>query len=295
MSDNIFSFRFLVFLFIIWGLFFGCADSDSYRNTSSEAPSGTSAEVSETAGGSATSGADSELTTPPQVEEEISESTYTLPTWPLEAKKEKGKAYPWDEGPSDPDFAAFRKHFYQVVKEKKVDELLAMTFDTIHFSYGDDASKENFIRAYGLDTNPEVSNLWTELVQVLELGGAFYTYPGSKNRQFFAPFVYNLDQLQDPFTSGVIIGENVRLRDGPNLDSKIIGSLSWDIYEMDLNKNWVPDTINGVANGWKFLETVGGEQGYVFGQFAREPVDYRVGFAEYEPGKWRMDFFIAGD
>jgi hypothetical protein len=283
-------FYYCISIVLTLSLFFGCADAPS-----AETQSGVMTDQKESAGGSATSGAESAETDASQGDQVIRESNFTLPSWPAKAKVENGKAYPWDEGPGDPSFAAFRDRLYKAILEKDVKQLLAMTFDTIHFSYGENAGKANFIKAYELDKNPESSILWEELAEVLELGGAFYSYPSDPNRHFAAPFVYNLDLLEDPYTTGVIIGENVRLRKGPSLNSDIVGSLTWDIFESKLQTQWKQDTIGGEADVWQHLKTKNGKEGYVFGQFVRLPVDYRAGFREYAPGKWHMDFFIAGD
>lgn len=283
--------NYLVFLFLFsLGLFFGCADA-----TNADSKPGAPQEDTELSGDAATSGAASETDDPTKEDQQLSESKYTLPKWPLKSKVENGKAYPWDEGPTDPIFNAFRDRLYKAVKEKDVDYLLSVTFDTIHFSFGEMASKDAFIKSFELDTKPETSRLWPELATVLELGGSFYTDYRTSYQNFSAPFVNNLTVLDDAYTSGVIIGEKVRLREGPGLNSKIKGSLSWDIYEHIEQSNWVQDTINGEVASWIHLKTENGEEGYVFGKFARFPVDYRVGFRQYEKGKWRMESFIAGD
>lgn len=225
--------------------------------------------------------------------QKTSRTQYQIPPWPVKAKEVKGKQYPYDEGQTNEGFVAFRNRLYQAVREKDATFLLSITSEDIFFSFGEDAGKANFIDYWKLTTAPETSDIWKELALCLELGGGFDNY--NNKTRFTAPYLFLLDVFDDPFTEGVIVGDNVRLRNGQGLDSKIVGSLSWDHVTFSFDNDAKMDTIGGVADYWMNVKTLSGESGYVFGKYARSPIDYRVAFIELADGSWQMEYFAAGD
>ena len=115
------------------------------------------------------------------------ENKYQLPDWPIKAKDEKGKVYPYDEGKKDTSFVAFRQRLYQATIEKDLDFLLSITSDNIKYSFGDADGKEGFLMSTGLKDDPVNSMIWKELALCLELGGGFFDNPDYF--AFYAPFV----------------------------------------------------------------------------------------------------------
>lgn len=220
--------------------------------------------------------------------------TYLLPEWPLKAKTAKGKAYPFDEGPNDPGFVEFRQRLYQALKEKDASFLQSILAEDIRWNFGDedDNGKASFIKDWALDTAPDESRIWKALALCLELGGKWDAI--GANKRFVAPYVFSLDFISDPFQEGVIIGDNVRLRDAPGTDSNIIGGLSWDHYSV-LETSDTQEEIGGESHYWVKLKTMKGEEGYVYGKYTRSPIDFRAFFAKNAAGKWLLTLFIAGD
>ncbi len=221
-----------------------------------------------------------------------SSKNYPLPNWPLTPENTKGKLFPYDEALNDKSLIAFRQAIYNAVKEKDIDFLLSKVPDNISYSFGDDDGKKGFIRKWNLDNNPEFTGLWEELGKCLELGGAFYD--GDKNA-FFAPYVFLSEEL-DPFENGVVIGDNVRLREATGSSSKVVGSLSWDKFTLvEYEGDYEVEEINGESFPWIPVKTDNGEQGFVFAKYLRTPGDYRAGFSKNKAGDWMMHVFIVGD
>ncbi len=214
-----------------------------------------------------------------------------LPVWPEKAKKAKGKRYPFDEGKKDAEFVSFREKLFQAVLKKDTGFLSSIIHDNIKFSFGVENGKEEFLKAWKLDSNPSQSGFWKELETVLQLGGGFAEY---RKIGFYAPYIFVLEDIEDPFEEAIIIGERVRLRDQPSGKSKITGSLSWDLVNLVQHDEYVEETIGGETYPWIKVKTNSGETGFVFGKYVRSPIDFRAGFAKYD-GKWMMDLFIAGD
>ena len=165
-----------------------------------------------------------------------------------------------------------------------------MLTSNVQFSVAEMGSKEGLIEIWELNSNPQSSGIWKELRRCLELGGGFGQSSG-----FFAPYLFVSEGLGDPYESGVIVGENVRLRDQPSTKGKILASLSWDLVEVQYTDNAVQETIDGETEYWVPINTANGEKGYVFGKYLRTAVDYRIGFQKTEKGAWQISSFVAGD
>ncbi|MFT5766030.1 MAG: hypothetical protein ACI8X3_003468, partial [Saprospiraceae bacterium] len=193
----------------------------------------------------------------------------------------------------DAGFVKFRQRFYNAVNEKDITFLLTIISDSIFFSYGGEAGRAAFIKSWNLDSNPDESGIWKELSLCLELGGKFNNY--DNQIRFVAPYVHMVETFEDPFEEGVIIGDNVRLRDRPGANAKIIGALSWDHFTAIMQRNPVEEEINGETYNWVHIKTLNGKQGYVYGKYTRFPIDYRVGFTKQQGDQWQMEYFIAGD
>lgn len=214
-----------------------------------------------------------------------------LPAWPLIAKKSPGKRFPFDQASKDPSFVVFREKLFQAAIEKDLDFLSSIVHDDIKFSFGAEHGKADFLKTWKLDSAPENSDFWSELEEVLMLGGGFSEF---SKRGFYAPYVFVLEDIDDPYSQAVIIGENVRLRDQASSKGKIIGSLGWDLVEIIYEDELPEETINGETHFWQKVKTAQGQTGFVYGKYTRLPIDYRAGFSQYD-GKWMMDLFVAGD
>ena len=214
-----------------------------------------------------------------------------LPEWPSQAKSEQSKRYPFDEGTNNPDFATFREKLYEATIQKDIKFLSEIIHLDIKFSFGAENGKTDFLKSWQLDKKPNESMFWKELETILSLGGAFWDE--TKN-SFCAPYVFMLDDIDDPYNQAVIVGEKVRLREQPNSNAKITSSLSWDLVEFVDQEDFVEETINGETHPWKKIKTSTNQVGYVFAKYIRSPIDFRAGFSNKE-GQWMMDLFIAGD
>ncbi len=272
------------FISILLFTFFACKDSKTPEVKKE-------AKITEPAIGSETNTSGETTTTTPNPTATI--KNYEIPQWPEKLKEGKGKLYPFDEAPKDANFLKFRQQLYNIVRAKNVNRFLAFVPEKLHFSFGEDTKKESFIKYWKLDTAPNDSDMWKEFAMCLELGGSFSSYQNKK--RYGAPYVYMLEVFEDVFFEGVVIGDNVRLREKPSSDAKIVGSLSWDHVKIENEDNATKETINGEENYWLKLKTLKGEKGYAYGKYVRTPIDYRIGFIEEEPGKWMIEFFIAGD
>ena len=241
--------------------------------------------------------ADNELSQKDSIEEQHpiakpSQSDHQkLPTWPLKPKIIEGKRLPYDEGPKDNSFVSFREDLYDAILEKDIIFLQSILHDDIKFSFGSENGKEDFLKTWNLSEAPENSNFWAEMEAILRLGGAFYD---KNNNSFYAPYLFMLEDIDDPFTQSIVVGEKVRLRDKASSSGKIITLLNWDLVEFVHQEEQFEETIGGEKHFWQKVKTENDATGFVYGKYVRSPIDFRAGFTKYDE-QWMMSLFIAGD
>jgi len=200
------------------------------------------------------------------------------------AMAKERKLYPVDEGKKDASFNAFRERLLKAARERDKKFLLSVIDPQIKWSFGDDHGIKGFRKHWKIDAGD--SELWSELIEVLSLGGTFYKSEGRKG--FWAPYTFSSfpDDL-DAFEYAAITGKDVRVRARPNASAQIVATLSYDLVKADFSGK-------GGAIEWAKVTTPGGKGGYVLKKFVRSPVDYRAHFENIK-GKWLMTVFIAGD
>lgn len=202
------------------------------------------------------------------------------------------QVFPVDEGKKDASFVAFRDKFIEAVKKRDVKFLLAVLDRDIKGSFGGDSGIADFKKLWKLDS-PN-SRLWDELLTVLTNGGTFSKREGLKNKEFCAPYSFTVfPEDLDGFEYQMIFGSDVNLRDRPDLKSKTVARLSYNVVKVDY-ENSVADKNREGEYTWLKIKTLGGKTGFVSADFVRSPIDYRGCFEKIN-GKWTMTFFLAGD
>lgn len=207
----------------------------------------------------------------------------------VSAQKER-LVLPIDEGKTDASFKTFREKLIEAVKKRDVKYVLGILDPAILNSFGGDGGIKEFKEMWKIDS--PASELWDELLIVLTNGGSFFKEEG--NNLFCAPYSFKQfpDDL-DAFEYQMIFDNNVNLRARPDLKTKTIAQLSYNVVKVDYensvaNKNKEGEYI------WLKVETLGGKKGFVSAKFVRSPIDYRACF-EKKNGKWKMTTFVAGD
>lgn len=203
------------------------------------------------------------------------------------------KLYPVDEAAKDRSFKVFRDRLLAAARKHDKKFIMSILDPNIQSSFGGDSGVKDFKEMWKID-EPS-SQFWSELIAVLELGGAFQTIEGHK--EFVAPYVTSQwpdnQDIGDEFEYVAVIGTNVRLRSVPGLDAPVVTSLSYDIVKL---VNMPPPTDANHKDGfnWVKIMTGNGKQGFIADKYVRSPVAYRAYFRKIK-GSWRMTVFIAGD
>lgn len=197
---------------------------------------------------------------------------------------------PVDEAAEDSSFKTFRDSLLKAVKTKNKAQLIAALDKNIKVSFGAEEGVEDFKKFWKI--NSPTSEVWNVLLSVLENGGSFVEK--GANKTFCAPYLFTKfpDDL-DAFQNQAIFGTNVNLREKPNLSSKVVTKLSYNVVTVDF-ENSVTSTTDAYQYIWAKVNTLGGKTGYVGAKFVRSPIDYRACFQKVS-GRWKMTAFVAGD
>lgn len=199
------------------------------------------------------------------------------------------KLYPVDEAQKDPSFYAFRSRLIQAVDCHDVSYIISILSDDVRGSFGSGPGVEGFKIEWRLESPDTI--FWETLKDVLTHGGAFQTFDGKD--VFVAPYVSSsFPQDFDSYEYAAIVGKNVKLRERPNLKSRVIKLLSYDIVKVT---NWqaVKDK-NENDYQWIAVELLSGEKGYVAEAYIGSPLGYRAWFKKIS-GRWLLIYFVSGD
>ncbi len=197
---------------------------------------------------------------------------------------QSAKLLPVDEAAKDPSFFAFRARLLTALARKDVNFLISILDPQIKTDFGGGGGVADFKKAW----HPERPNsqVWSELLWVLALGGSF------ENGSFSAPYVYGkFPEQSDAYEYQAVIEDGVRVRREPNTSSGIIKTLSFDIVKVIVEP---PNENSTARRQWLGVELSDGQKGFVAKEYLRSPIDYRAIF-EKKNGKWLMTAFIAGD
>jgi hypothetical protein len=212
--------------------------------------------------------------------------TFLLLTISILALGQNNKLLPRDDSGKTPQLQLFVKELKEIINNKDSQRLLTIVHPQIKFDFDEGIGIEKFKENW----KPENKNssLWIVMSKIVGLGGVF-----NKNRtepfyDFVFPYVnqVDLEDGDDYFTTLVITNKGVNVREKPDLNSKLVGQLTYDIVRYDYEKS---------KDKWYFIQT--GDKkisGYISSDFAYSPVDYRM-FLTKEKGKWMISCIVVGD
>lgn len=193
------------------------------------------------------------------------------------------KILPVDEAERDPAFFLFRARLMEAVAAHDAKELAGFLSPKIMIGVGGESGIADFMKQW----RPEEKNskLWSELGRVLALGGKF-----SRDGGFSAPYFYaawpESDDV-DPFEWVAVVGDNVRVREKPHVQSPVVGRVSFELVR-------VAEQQDGASDEWTKVNLADGKQGFIASRFVGSSIGYRAVF-QREDGKWRLSAFLAGD
>lgn len=197
---------------------------------------------------------------------------------------------PVDEAARDKSFLAFRNKLIAAARRRDAKFVLSILDAEIKNSFGGNDGIEEFKENWKIESAN--SEFWSEFLPVISKGGYFQSENDGGPLLFTAPYSFaGFPDDLDAFEYSVIFGSRVNLRESPDLTSRIVGKLAYNVVRI---AKTVPMTDDTERPDWFEIETLGGLRGFVKAEFVRSPIDYRAGF-EKKRGMWKMTFFLAGD
>lgn len=188
---------------------------------------------------------------------------------------------PVDEAPSHPDFMRFRNQLKDIARRRDERALMQIVDPEIRISFGDNNGIDNFRKLVHGQFGQPASRFWPDFARMLALGGTFR----EDRHGFTAPYVYSAwPNHYDSFECAAVVGANVRVREQPRSDARIVATVSYTIVKLHAS----PDAP------WTAVELADGRKGYIAARYVYGPTGWRA-FFDDESGRWRMTLFIAGD
>jgi hypothetical protein len=184
---------------------------------------------------------------------------------------------PRDEAHRDPALIKFRQRLLHIVRRRDSEALENCLSKDVLAGLGGGIGKDNFYEVWKPEKN---TDFWTKLSFALSHGGFFES---DSQQKFTAPyFDFYPDSLADPDTSGrgIIIDEDVELKDRPG--GATLGHLSFELVHL-------LDGRDG-AGEWRHVKSFGGQSGYVKAAEVRSQAEPFAEFTRHG-NRWFLSSF----
>lgn len=145
---------------------------------------------------------------------------------------------PRDDSGKDPELNLFVTELKQIIRSKDGQKLIALTHPGFRVGFDEGVGIDKFKKAWTPDDKN--SELWTLMDKIVGLGGVFKKNRSNLFYDFVFPYVNDVD-LENPddfFKILVVTGKNVNVREKPDIKSKIVGQLTYDIVKYDYEKSY---------------------------------------------------------
>ena len=212
------------------------------------------------------------------------------------------KVPPRDETTKDSSLNLFVAELKQIIESKDGKRLTKIVHPKIKVGFDDGIGIDAFMNVWSPEKKE--SELWYIMKRIVELGGVFIKSDSDPFYRFVFPYV-NQIELKNPddyFNVLVVTGKNVNVRDKPELKSKVLGQLTYDVVRYDYEKSFpklihnpIPHVSYYGPKEWYYIETIDKKlSGYIYCDFVWSPIDYRM-FLTSENGKWMISCLVSGD
>jgi hypothetical protein len=186
-----------------------------------------------------------------------------------------GRYAPHDDCANIPGAAAFRAQLARAVETRDAAALAGLAASDIKLDFGGGAGVAELQRRL---SDPE-QDLWAQLAAILPLGCA-----ADENGGVMIPWIA-AQEFDDPFSTVLVMGEDVPVRSAAAADAPEIGRITWDVVGIR--------SMDREA-AFQQVQLPGDRTGFIATESLRSPVDYRL-MASSRNGKWSITTFVRGD
>ncbi len=212
------------------------------------------------------------------------------------------KLLPRDESAKDSSLNLFVAELKQTIKYKDVKRLMKIIHPKIQVGFDDGIGIDAFVNSWSPEKKE--SELWYVMNKIVKLGGVFTKNESNPFFRFVFPYI-NQIELKNPddfFYVLVVTGKDVNVRERPELKSKVLGQLTYDVVRYDYEKSYpklaqerIPHVSYYGPKEWYYIETSDKVlKGYIYYDFVWSPIDCRM-FLTQENGKWMISCIVSGD
>src|SRR5215212_3336972 len=136
---------------------------------------------------------------------------------------------PVDEAPLHPDFLRFRTQLKDIARRRDERALMQVVDPEIRISFGDNNGIDNFRRLVRGQFGQPASQFWSDFARMLDLGGTLR----EDRHGFVAPYIYSAwPNHYDSLQCSAVVGANVRVREQPRADGRIVATVSYSIVRL---------------------------------------------------------------
>lgn len=182
---------------------------------------------------------------------------------------------PKDESGRDKTLTPFLTRLKDVLKRKDRNALMAMLAPDVETGIHDTRGPAEFASTWELqDPN---SGVYALLTQILAMRGVWV------EDRFCAPYVgVQFPSDLDPSKHQVVLNPDVKLRETPDANGRVLAILAYNIVEVLERDPWMK------------IRTETGLTGYVQAAYVYSPAAYRACFAKNAEGTWQLQSLAAG-
>jgi hypothetical protein len=189
----------------------------------------------------------------------------------------KGEWAPQDTCEKVEGAGLFRRQLTAAIEARDADVLAALAAEDIKLDFGGGEGRAELRARLG----DESRGLWEELDAILALGCSANEQGG-----ITIPWYFDQDMGEaDPFTSMLVMGEDVSVLNEPKPSAEKLDTISWDLVE--------PVSFDP-ESPFQEIKVADGGTGYIATVKLRSLIDYRL-IASSRNGRWRITALIAGD
>ena len=185
-----------------------------------------------------------------------------------------------------PTLQAIRADLQRIVAARDLRALRAHVREDTTLSFGGDTGPTGFDALWASDPDA-TQRLWQELDAILALPGVAQEEEGRD--AYCAPYVFCLPHTADidVFAAQVVLGRDVALRAQPDGRSAVLARISHAVVTR------IDDGTEPVD--WMHVRLASGQEGFIATHLLRSPIDYRFSIVDEGAGRWRFQYFVAGD